>query len=137
MLSIWTRLTFLSLVNSLSFGHQINLSLILILELLSANAFNLDKANISRFGKEFILVLPNKLITHSYPRNVTKIITLSFSLLSIEFYQSRQFISKIRLHVLCSLILIYTGCKNNYSCERRFNPFPNKRWLLCVCSTSF
>ena len=42
---------------------------------------------------------------------MTKIIALSLLLFSTEFYQSGQRRSKIRVHVLCSLILIHTGRK--------------------------
>ena len=49
---------------------------------------------------------------------MTTIIALSWLLLSTLFCQSRQCRSKIRLHILCCLILIHTGHNGNYSCDR-------------------
>ena len=68
---------------------------------------------------------PNKPITlfHHININITRLIALSWWLFSTISHQSRQCRSKIRLHILCSLILIYTGCKGNYSFERRFQGF--------------
>ena len=49
------------------------------------------------------------------------------------FDQSGQCRSKIRLQVLCSLILICTSCQDNYSTERHFNLFSTKPLVLRVC----
>ena len=84
----------------------------------SANAFKLDHSKFSLFCKELTVKAPNKPITHFYPRNMTKIIALSLLLLFTEFSQTGQCRFKIRLHVLCSLILIYTVSKNSCSCDR-------------------
>ena len=62
-------------------------------------------------------------IPNFYPRNMMKIIALSFLLLSTEFHTSRQCRVKIRLHVLCSLILIYSVCRGNYSRQRHFKGY--------------
>ena len=61
---------------------------------------------------------------------MTEIIALLWLLLSSVFHQSGQCGSKIRLYILCSLILLYSDRRDNYSCERCFNSFPNEPWFL-------
>ena len=65
----------------------------------------------------------NKSFTCFQDMNMTRMIAISWLLLSKIFHQCRQCRSKIRLHVLCSLILIYIGCKGNHSHERHFKGF--------------
>ena len=60
----------------------------------------------------------NKPITQYYPEKYDQNNCTFIVLLSTEFHQSGTCRCKIRLHILCSLILIYTGCKSNYSCDR-------------------
>ena len=58
---------------------------------------------------------------------MTQIICLSWLFFYTVFPYSGQCRSKIRLHVLCSLILIYIGHKSNYSRERRFQGLKKKK----------
>ena len=69
-------------------------------------------------------------------QNMCQVITLSWLFLSSVFHQYGQCRSKIRLHILCSLILTYTDHKTNFCCEKHFNPFPNKPLFLRVYSTN-
>ena len=72
----------------------------------------------------------NKPIRHFQLGILTPIIEILWLLLSTMLKYRAQCGSKIRLHILCSLILVYTGCKSNCSGERHVNPFPNKPWFL-------
>ena len=65
--------------------------------------------------------MPNKPSKIFHPCNMTQIIASSWLLLFPMLRESRQCRSEIRLHILCSQILIYTGRKDNWSSERHLN----------------
>ena len=83
------------------------------LKLSSANSFSLEESKMCRLGKG---------------QNATQIFASSWLLLSPVFQECWQHRSNTRLQVLCSLILIYTGCTDNYNGKRHFNPFPNDKF---------
>ena len=112
-------------MSNFSFSHNVFKSCLLLM-----------RQNEYLWSKGWTLWERNKPIRWFSSRNTAEIIVILWFILITVFHKSSQSRLKIRIHILWSQILIYTGLKGNYGRERHFSPLPHNDDLWCTGENS-